>query len=391
MKKDTDIIRHRMIYRAAHLLVPIVLRKYSFQTDHLNKTDENYLVLSNHLTESDMLMLGAALSAPMYFVAGEHLLRSRYARLIRWAQDPIFEYKGDVAVQTVKEIIRRVRAGHNVMIFPEGSRSFNGETETLPVSIGKLVKLTGGGLVTYHIEGGYFVAPRWAYTSRRGPVSGQIRSVLSKAEVAAMSREEVTDLINRDLYEHAYDTQRKKHARYKGKRLAEGLENYLVKCPVCDSFDSLRTRDDRFVCSCCGLKGRYTVEGFLEGDSLPFDSVYDWGKWAEAETERHIRETEAGEVCFRDTDIQVYEITADHQRVELGSGAVRGYADRIVAGGMIFDFQDIPAMNMLYFGKTLLFTISGRHVGITGDHFHAIKYQKLYDLFQSGETTVPGN
>ncbi len=37
---------------------------------------------------------------------------------------------------------------------------------------------------------------------------------------------------------------------------------------------------------------------------------------------------------------------------------------------------------MLYYGKTLLFTMDRRHYNITGERFHAIKYQKLYDVYQ---------
>ena len=40
-------------------------------------------------------------------------------------------------------------------------------------------------------------------------------------------------------------------------------------------------------------------------------------------------------------------------------------------------------MDMLYFGKTLVFTINKRHMAITGEHFHAIKYQKLFDAYKA--------
>ena len=379
--KEKVRFRYRLIYKAAHLIAPLMLRKYGFTTDKLGKTDGNYIVLANHLTELDMMMVCAAMKQHMYLVAGEHLLRSKHAKLICWAQDPIFEYKGDVAVDTVREIVRRVRHGSNMLIFPEGSRSFHGETLTLPESIGKLVRLAGVGLVTYRIEGGYFAAPRWAYTERTGPVRGKIVSVLSAADVAGMSKTELTDLINRDIYENAYERQRHMHWKYKGERLAEGLENYLVKCPLCGAFDPLTTQEDRFSCVSCGAEGRYTEEGFLESDAFPYDSVYDWGRWAEEETERYVLQAECGKPVFEDGDLRVFEIDRDHREVPLVSGALTGFRDRIEIGGMVFGFSDIRAMSMLYFGKTLLFTWQGRHIGITGERFHAIKYQKLYDVF----------
>ena len=375
--------RYKFIYKAVRSLVPFILRKYGFSTDRINKRDEPYIVVANHLTEVDMLMVAGAFSEHMYFVAGEHLLRTKAGPKIKWAQDPIFTYKGAPSVDTMREVIRRIKAGHNVMIFPEGSRSFNGETIRLDSGIAKLVKIAGCSLATYRIEGGYFVAPRWAYTTRTGPMKGHIVNIYSSEEVKSMSREELTDCINRDIYENAYETQRRNMYKYKGERLAEGLENYLVKCSCCGAFDSMVTEDDRFRCAECGQSGRYTQEGFLEGEGLRFDSVYDWGVWSEKETCRYIEEYEGEGPVFCDNDAVLYEVLTDHSRIDLTSGEVKGFKDRLEIGTEVFDFEDISGMDMLYYGKTLVFTYKKRHLAITGEHYHAIKYQKLYNVHLS--------
>lgn len=375
--------RYILIYKTVSSLVPLLLHKYGFRTDRISKKDEPYIVVANHLTEVDMLMVAGAFSEHMYFVAGEHLLRTKAGPKMKWAQDPIFTYKGAPSIDTMREVIRTVRAGHNVMIFPEGSRSFNGETIRLDSGIAKLVKIAGCALATYHIEGGYFVAPRWAYTTRTGPMKGHIANVYSSEEVRSMSKEELTDCINRDLYENAYETQRRNMYTYNGKRLAEGLENYLVKCSCCGAFDSMTTEDDRFRCTECGQHGIYTPEGFLKGEGLKFDSVYDWGVWSEKEICEHIRTFEQTGPVFCDTDVVLYEVLSDHSRVDLASGEVKGYNDRIEMGAEVFTFNDISGMDMLYFGKTLVFTYKKRHLAITGEHYHAIKYQKLFVTYSA--------
>lgn len=379
-KKMSGKFRHKLIYKGARLIIPGILKKYDFTTDVFPKTDENYIIMANHLTEVDMLMLGAAFKKPMYFVAGEHLLRSKHGRLIQWSQDPIFEAKGAPATSTVREIVKRAKAGNNIMIFPEGSRSFNGETINLPPAVAKMVKLCKCGLITYHIEGGYFVAPRWAYTFRTGPMRGKIVKVRSAEDVGAMSVKDLTEAINREIYENAYETQRKNLYKYKGERLAEGLENYLVKCSCCGSFDTLVSKDNEFHCTECGLSGIYTEEGFLKGENLRFDSVYDWGKWAEEETEQYIKTMGPDQICFHDKDIVLSEIESDHGKKAVYSGEITGYRDHFNIGDMNFDFSKITAMNMLYFGKSLLFTCDKGYFEVKGDSFHAIKYQKLYDL-----------
>lgn len=381
--KGRTRFRYKLIYKTVGSLVPLILRKYGFRTERISKKDEPYIVVSNHLTEVDMLMVAGAFSEHMYYVAGEHLLRTKAGPKIKWAQDPIFTYKGAPSVDTMREVIRRIKAGHNVMIFPEGSRSFNGETIRLDSGIAKLVKIAGCALATYRIEGGYFVAPRWAYTTRTGPMKGHIVNIYSSDEVKSMSKDELTDCINRDIYENAYETQRRNMYKYKGERLAEGLENYLVKCSCCGAFDSMVTEDDRFRCTECGQSGRYTQEGFLKGKGMKFDSVYDWGVWSEKETCRYIEEFEGEEPVFCDNDAVLYEVLKDHSRIDLTSGEVKGYRDRLEIGTEVFAFEDISGMDMLYYGKTLVFTYKKRHLAITGEHYHAIKYQKLYNVHLS--------
>lgn len=375
--------RYKFIYKTVGSLAPLILRKYGFKTDRISKKDEPYIVVANHLTEVDMIMLSSAFSEHMYYVGGEHLLRTKAGPKLKWAQDPIFTFKGAPSVDTMLEVIRRLRAGHNVMIFPEGSRSFNGETIKLDSGIAKLLKTAKCALVTYHIEGGYFVAPRWAYTTRTGPMKGHIVNIYSSDEIKSMSTGELTGCINRDIYENAYETQRKNMYAYKGKRLAEGLENYLVKCSCCGAFDSMVTEDDRFRCTECGQSGRYTPEGFLEGEGLRFDSVYDWGVWSEHETCEYIKDFEGDGPVFRDDDTVLYEVLSDHRRIDLESGELLGYKDRLEINDEVFRFEDMSGMDMLYFGKTLVFSYKKRHMAVTGEHFHAIKYQKLFDTYRT--------
>ena len=382
MDKARIRFRQRFIYKTVGGLAPLILRKYGFRTERISKKDEPYIVIANHLTEVDMIMVAGAFSEYMYFVAGEHLLRTKAGPKMKWAQDPIFTFKGSPSIDTMREVLRKIKSGCNVMIFPEGSRSFNGETLTLDSSIAKLVKMAGCALATYHIEGGYFVAPRWAYTTRTGPMKGNIVNIYSSEEIAGMSREELTACINRDIYENAYETQRKNMYAYRGERLAEGLENYLVKCPVCGSFDSMETEDDRFRCRECGLSGVYTEEGFLKGEGLPFDSVYDWGVWSEKETASYVAGFDGEGPVFSDSDIVLYEVLPDHSRKDLYSGDIKGFRDHIETGDTVMEFSGMSGMDMLYFGKTLVFTYKKRHLAVTGESFHAIKYQKLYDVYK---------
>ena len=385
METGTAIIRHKLVYYLGRaLLAPALLAKYSYKTDFVPETDYSCIIMANHTTESDMTMLIRACPKFMYFVCGEHLLRSRYAGLIVKFFDPIVEFKGTVAASTVKEIMRRIKAGFNVMIFPEGCRSFHGQTLKLSNSIGKLVKNAKAGLVTYRMQGGYFIAPRWAYTFRKGPARGKVVHVYSPDELQKMSAQEITDIINADLYENAYLTQRNAPQEYSGERLAEGIENYLIICPKCGAYDSLQSKGNTFHCCRCGKKAVYTKTGFLEGE-FGFDSVYEWGKWIETRFAEDMKKKSNTELLFHETELTLYKITPEHEQITLKNGAMDVYSDRLVFEDRTFPFSEIPAMNMLYYGKTILFTYEGIYYGISGDHFHAIKSSMLYDIYKAAQ------
>ena len=180
----------------------------------------------------------------MYYVSGEHLFRNNgYGKILKNIINPIPLAKGKNSTSSIKEIMKRVKDGNNIMMFPEGKRSFHGETIPATLACAKLVKRLKCTLITYKIEGGFFTYPRWAKTHRKGKVWGHVVNIYHSDKLNEMSDKEVTDVINRDIYDNAYVTQREKMYKYKGKNLALGLDNFLFTCPNCLS-DSIYSFDN---------------------------------------------------------------------------------------------------------------------------------------------------
>ncbi len=377
---------HRIVYKAVYPLTVLLLKKYQFTTDVCPKlNDGHYIIMANHTTESDMTMLINAFRQHMYFVCGEHLKRSKVAKPYWFFFDPIPEFKGTVPLGTVREILRRAHKGHNIMIFPEGSRSFNGVTAKVDVSAGKLVKHAKAGLITYRIIGGYFVAPRWAYHFRTGKLQGKIMHIIKPEEIAKMTDEEVTDIINTDLHEDAYETQKKLMNPYVGEGLAEGIENYLIHCPNCLAYDSMKGEGNEFHCVRCGKKATLDEYGFIHGD-FPYDNVRDFGAWVVDSFKEEMRGKADDEHLFTETDVKLFQITRDHKQIDLMSGTAELYKDRIEMGDYKFPYAEMPAMSGLYYGKTALFTHDNTFYGLTGEHCHAWKCNMLYDLVKEKES-----
>ena len=276
-------IKHKFFYR---LLIPPVSLfcklKFGYKYEIAKNLPESYIVLSNHVTDFDMLFVGSSFRRQMYFVGSEHISRWKVFPLLKFAFAPIIRRKGTVAASTVTEILRKTRKGENVCLFAEGIRSWSGETSPILPSTGKMVKSAGCGLVTYKITGGYFVSPIWSEGSgtRRGYIHGAPVSVYTKEQLAEMTVEQVNEVINRDLYENAYERQLAAPKKYKGKNLAERLENLLFICPQCGGYDCFTSKKDKATCTACGLTISYDRYGMLHG--IDQQTVYDLYHWQKA-------------------------------------------------------------------------------------------------------------
>lgn len=290
---------HHLFWRVGRLLVPLILRRYRFRAVKLDLPKEPCLVFCNHLTKLDPFLLGTPFPRLMYYVASEHLMRTPYAWLIRLFADPILRHKTRTEANTVLEILRRLKAGHNVCLFIEGERSYGGTTEPIADSAAHLVRMAKVPLVTYRLEEGYFIEPRWCAEPRRGDhFHGRLAHIYSVEEISQMSDEQLLQRLRADLYVDAYQEQEPQPRAYPGARLAEYLETVLYRCPSCGAIGSLHSAGDRFSCS-CGMILRYTEQGYfqpLSGDrEAPFTTIRDWYRWQQASLPellaRHAQET----------------------------------------------------------------------------------------------------
>ena len=168
--------RHRIVWKLLQPVARLLLKiKFNYSAPTYAPKGP-FIVLCNHVTDWDPIFVGAAFKEQMYFVTSEHLLRLGFvSKLIMWLQAPIARQKGGSAAGAVKAMLRAMKEGHNIGLFPEGNRTWDGVTRDFPASTGKLVRSCGGTLVTFRLSGGYFASPRWAGAStRRGRMRGQV-------------------------------------------------------------------------------------------------------------------------------------------------------------------------------------------------------------------------
>lgn len=376
--------RHLFFY---WLLVPLTTLfariKFGYTYEKAKNLPENYIVLSNHLTDYDMLFVGASFRRQMYFVASEHIARWKFLHwFLEFAFAPIWRYKGSVASSTVLDILRKVKKGENVAIFAEGVRSWDGRSSPILPSTGKMVKKAGCGLVTYKIIGGYFASPMWSSSNtRRGHVHGAPVNVYTAEHLKAMTVDEINEAIRRDLWEDAYERQLQDPKPYKGKRLAEDMETLLFVCPKCGQMETLRSRDDTVTCEACGWSFRMDSCGMLSDSRFP--TVRDLADWQKEQVSLHAKQNTAYTTVYGEL------ITVDnHIETPVTSGPV--YMDNSVlrCGEKEFSVDTISELAM-HGRMALVFTAGKEYYELLPQKgTNAIKYMLYYNALKAREQSL---
>jgi len=371
--------RHDFVYRFAWILFHRhFARKFNFEYDNIKVDSSPFILVSNHLTNWDPILIGLSFGRNMYYVATDQIFRMGFkSKLLMYFFSPIAKLKTAQETLTVITIFRRLKANCNICIFPEGNTSFDGEPGEILPAIAKLIKRAGVTLVTYRFTGSYFTFPRWARFIRKGKMEGRLAHIYSPEKIASMSEQEIFEAVISDVYTSAYAEQEKNKIAYRGKNPAEYLEIVLYCCPKCRQFASLTSRDDILSCS-CGFKVRYNEYGYFElpensapssGEELPFKTITEWVKWERTEIDAlaaSINSLDRNSAIFTDEDQIVFEIQKPVNSVLIAQGKLCLYKDRLSItseSGEITEFPLDTIIDMSGFARmTIIFSTKDNRV-----------------------------
>jgi 1-acyl-sn-glycerol-3-phosphate acyltransferase len=150
--------------------VPFTLKGWEEMPEDIRAGRQPVIFMSNHESQMDPPVLVAALPLPAVYIAKQEL---RYVPFIGWAAwvaGVIFIDRGDRdrAIRSIHDASQQIRGGKNVVIFPEGTRSRNGEM--LPFKKGGFALAMDAGvpIIPMATVGGFQVLPAGSLRIRPG-------------------------------------------------------------------------------------------------------------------------------------------------------------------------------------------------------------------------------
>lgn len=158
------------------------------------------LLVANHVSFLDVFVMGMPLGRPLNYVARSTLFISGLGLLMRSVGAFPIQREG-MGASGVKETLRRLRSGGIVTLFPEGTRSADGELGPLKQGIAVLVSRAGVPVVPAGIAGTFESWPRSRLIPFPSPVRIHYGRPITPEEIAGMPSEAVTALIRERIAE----------------------------------------------------------------------------------------------------------------------------------------------------------------------------------------------
>lgn len=251
--------------------------KYTYE-DFDPKTKEPYLLIGNHATQHDPLIIGMVIKRYPYPVANAFLYTSKIQKfLLTKLIYSISKRKGQSDAQTIRKIIRAVKdEKRGVMLFPEGNATYYGEQSPVDyVSTSKLIKKLGVDVVMVNIRGGFLSHPRWGSYRKNGHFHSHYYTLIKADASESMTIDDIGTQLEAAMRFNDFEWNETHKFQYRLKGRANGIEYYLYYCPTCGNHQTLQGKDAHIVCQHCGIVGTFDTYSQLNS---PYPSLIHWGR-----------------------------------------------------------------------------------------------------------------
>lgn len=299
---------------------------------------EPCLVLMNHSSFIDLKIAAAILYPRAFntvctsdgFVGKEGLMRAMGCI-------PTRKFVTDMVL--VRDMMFAVKKlGSSILLFPEASYSFDGTATPLPESLGKCLKILGVPVVTIRTYGAFARDPLYNNLKlRKVNVSADMEYLLSPADIAAKSANELNDILKEKFTFDNFRWQQENNIRIAEAFRADCLNRVLYKCPHCNAEGKMLGRGTAITCGNCGASCELDEYGYLrpaetgasvsetntgevpEKGGVPFTHIPDWYRW---ERECVRRELEDGTYQL-DVAVDICMMVDTKSIYRVGSGRLR--------------------------------------------------------------------
>jgi 1-acyl-sn-glycerol-3-phosphate acyltransferase len=158
------------------------------------------LVLCNHQSHFDPPLVGLTCERRLNYLARDTLFKFFLFRWLIESLDAIPVDREGLGLAGLKETLRRLKRGEFVLVFPEGTRTPDGEVHELKPGFSALATRSGVPIIPVAIDGAFQIWPRkQLLPSPYGVLHLTIGQPISPAELAERSDREIVAMMQERL------------------------------------------------------------------------------------------------------------------------------------------------------------------------------------------------
>lgn len=222
----------------------------------------------------------------------------------------------------IKSIMKCLKRGDIVGLYPEARYSACGITSYIPQSVAKLVKMAKVPVVVVLHHGNHLHTPFWNHKKKRKvPLHTTFTQVLTKEQVEKLSVDEINKVLQEAFVYDEYKYQKENNILITEKYRADGMHKVLYQCPHCLSEHDMDSKGADLFCKKCNSKWHLNEDGTLTclTGETKFSHVPDWYNW---ERENVKQEVLNGTYHYED-DVDVYSLPRNTKSINLGKAKVK--------------------------------------------------------------------
>lgn len=307
-----------------------------------------FLVIAGHTSWLDFMTVTIALyPRRMNYLAAYNFYRYRTLKFFLGLMGviPKYQFTSDTrAIIKAKNVISR---NGILAILPHGCLSNDGRPGGFAASsTAKLIKMFKIPVIAVQINGGYLTRPRWTKRARRGRIDITVTKILDSGELGILSTQDVYRRVIRAIDFDDYRWQRKNNVTFRGRRLAEGAELVLYKCPKCNAEFTLRSSGNRLFCLECKNEAIMNNKMFFEPagkESVIYDGFDNWFDFQQKSLLAEIHEPE---FKISTTTTLLWNEPGKYGYQYMGHGHLSLTRDAVIYEGKVFEKTDTLYFDM---------------------------------------------
>ena len=168
MKRAISIFLYHFFHVPLYILAKILFRYRAVGSENIPSCGPA-LLASNHASYLDPPLVGLGIWRRIHYLAKEDLFCNRIVSFILDLFHAIPVNRDRMDKRTLRRILDLFKKGEILLIFPEGTRTPNGNLQPLKPGIGMIVCLAKVPVIPVYIKGSYNILPRHSKMIRLKP------------------------------------------------------------------------------------------------------------------------------------------------------------------------------------------------------------------------------